>query len=113
MPTVGSLAFRGVLVMAKPRRTTTERGYGAEHKAEKETWRPIVDAGQAWCAEVRCVVAEKGGTRWIPPGSPWHLAHAAGQLGYRGPAHRRCNIAEVNRRRRGEADATRSLWWRL
>lgn len=98
------------------RRRTTERGYGAEHKAEKERWRPIVNAGDAYCAEALCLEERDGRGRWIRPGTPWHLAHAVGQVGYLGPAHRRCNIAESNERRRGRTIAravvTSTLWWR-
>ncbi len=96
----------------KPRRRTTERGYGAAHKAEKERWRPIVDGGEAYCAEVVCLEERDGRGRWIRPGTRWHLAHAEGQVGYRGPAHARCNIAESNERRRGLVSRTIDLWWR-
>jgi hypothetical protein len=68
--------------------------YGRTHQKTRAQWAPIVDAGQGWCAEPVCLHP----SRWIPPGTPWHLAHRDGQDGYRGPAHRRCNIAERNRR---------------
>jgi hypothetical protein len=75
-------------------RSTTARGYGSSHQKRKAHWRPIVDAGQGWCAEPICLMP----SRWIPPGSPWHLAHGDSQGTYRGPAHARCNLAERNRR---------------
>jgi hypothetical protein len=97
------------------RRTTSERGYGAEHQAEKERWRPIVDAGEAYCAEVVCLEERDGRSRWLEPGTPWHLAHADGQQGYRGAAHERCNTSEGARRgnaARGQSDEpTPTLWW--
>jgi hypothetical protein len=83
--------------MARWQGTTTERGYGSPHQKERARWQPVIAAGQAWCAETACLEP----TRWIAPGSPWHLAHGTGQDGYRGPAHERCNIAEANRRRAG------------
>lgn len=75
------------------RDSTTERGYGAKHQAEKERHRPTVDAGQAHCAELVCLEPD----RWIQPGSAWDLAHDRANGGYLGPAHRRCNRAEGGR----------------
>ena len=83
--------------MARYQGTTAQRGYGGQHQRVRAQWKPAVDAGQAYCAEVTCLEP----SRWIQPGTPWHLAHDDGQRGYRGPAHERCNIAEVNRRRGG------------
>ena len=95
------------------RRTTKERGYGAKHRAEKERWRPTVDAGHADCAELICLEENDGRTRRIEPGADWDLAHGEGQVGYRGPAHARCNRSEAakrgNRARAGVA--SRTLWW--
>ena len=69
--------------------------YGPAHKAERERWEPVVDQGDAWCAEVICLVERDGGDRWIPPGTEWHLAHDRNVPGtYRGPAHARCNLSE-------------------
>ena len=54
----------------------------------------MVDAGEAWCCEIRCI---NPGGRWIRPGSNWHLAH--GDDGeYRGPSHDICNCSEAGRR---------------
>lgn len=95
--------------------TTTERGYGRAHQVERERWRPTVEAGQAWCTEPICLHDD----RWIPPGTPWHLAHNREAGGYRGPAHERCNTSEGatfgNRRRGGrteqyDADAPLNRW---
>lgn len=82
-----------------PKPPTAARGYGPDHKAERARWKPIVDAGQAACMETICLQPD----RWIAPGEPWDLAHGPGQQGYRGAAHRRCNIAEANRRRARQA----------
>jgi hypothetical protein len=73
--------------------STTARGYGTPHQRVRARWEPVVAAGRGWCAELICLMP----TRWIRPGTPWHLAHAP-DGSYRGPAHQRCNIAERNRR---------------
>lgn len=75
--------------------STTARGYGAKHQAERERHRPAVEAGQAECAELACLAT----TRWIAPGTPWDLAHDRANGGYLGPAHRKCNRAEGARYR--------------
>jgi hypothetical protein len=69
------------------RLTTAERGYGGSHQAQRDRLAPAVNAGQAWCQEIICLMRD----RWIPPGTPWDLAHAPGQDGYLGAAHQRCN----------------------
>ncbi len=48
------------------KRNTVTDGYGQQHKAERERWRPVVDAGQAYCR--RC-------GSWLDPARPWHLGH--------------------------------------
>ena len=68
-----------------------------EYKKAKAALRPVVDAGNAWCAELVCVMP----SRHIAPGSPWALAHDHRDPTGRtllGPAHRRCNGAEAARR---------------
>lgn len=93
--------------------TTKQRGYGAEHQAKRADWAPVVAAGQAYCAEVICLEERDGRSRWIAPGSRWHLAHAADQQGYRGPAHGRCNESEAARRGNAARNAQPepTLWW--
>jgi hypothetical protein len=63
-------------------RTTTERGYGPEHQAERERWRPVVESGEAVCS--RCHSA-------IAPDDDWDLDHLDDRSGWSGPAHRSCN----------------------
>src|SRR5690348_3032271 len=75
--------------------STTARGYGPAHQAERERLRPTVDAGHAYCAEPRCLQAEDGYGRWIEPGTPWDLAHNRATGDYHGPAHARCNRSEA------------------
>lgn len=71
--------------------TTTQRGYGAEHKAERERWRPLVESGQVVCW--RC-------HRLIPAGAPWDLGHdEVDRSKYRGPEHVKCNRGATARLR--------------
>ena len=80
--------------MVKPGGTVA-RGYGHGHRAARRHWAPIVAAGNGWCCEEICLM----GDRWIAPGTAWHLAHHADRsLGYRGPAHAKCNLVEGARR---------------
>jgi hypothetical protein len=79
-------------------KTTKERGYSGWHQKLKEQWRPLVDAGQVSCHEDICLEERDGRTRWIAPGTPWHLSHTPDGSAWTGPSHRRCNIAESNRR---------------
>jgi hypothetical protein len=78
-----------------------------EHKAERAKWKTIVDAGEAQCAETRCLMA----TRWIAPGAAWDVAHDPSGTRYIGPAHARCNRSEGanrgNRARGGGPDGRR------
>jgi hypothetical protein len=101
--------------MAKPA-STKDRGYSGDHPKERARIKPIVDAGQAMCAEIICLMPN----RWIQPGTPWDLAHDRTRPGfYLGPAHRKCNRAEGGRHRAlvararifGHARRTRSRDW--
>lgn len=67
--------------------------YGYAHRAERERWRPLVDAGDAWCAEIVCLMPD----RWIEPGTAWDLCHDRETGGYLGPGHQGCNRAEGGR----------------
>ena len=73
----------------------SEQTYGPEPRAERARLAPTVEAGEAQCAELVCLLEQEGGSRWIPPGSEWHLAHDRTRPGeYRRPAHPRCNSSE-------------------
>jgi hypothetical protein len=67
--------------------------YDRKHRAVRAQWRPVVDAGDAWCAELVCLMPN----RWIQPGTAWDLAHDRAGGGYLGPAHAHCNRAEGGR----------------
>lgn len=84
-----------------------------QHRDERAKWKPIVDSGQAQCAEPICLEERAGRGRTIVPGSVWHVCHTPDGLDYLGPGHERCNTSEGatrgNRARRGEVEG----WWRL
>ena len=56
-------------VVYKPRRNTTERGYGHEHQRIRKQFQALVFAGGARC--VRCAQP-------ISPTEPWDLGHVDG-----------------------------------
>lgn len=64
--------------------------YRYAHQQERKRWAPVVAAGEAYCAEVRCLMK----SRWIAPGSRWHLAHDSTGTVYVGVSHARCNTSE-------------------
>jgi len=73
---------------------TVDRGYGREHRKERARWEPVVEAGQAWCCAIVCIMP----VRWIPPGSKWDLGHNPDRTAYLGPCHQECNRSEGGRR---------------
>jgi hypothetical protein len=81
-------------------RSTTARGYGSRHQAERRRWELIVATGGVLC--VRCHFP-------IPPGSRWHLDHDDDGLHYRGPAHASCNVKAAAKRGNELACARRAL----
>jgi hypothetical protein len=78
---------------SRARGTTTQRGYGATHQAERERWRPAVEAGEVDCG--RC------GKR-LKATDEWDLGHSDDRTKYLGPEHsRECNRAAAGRARHG------------
>lgn len=74
------------------RPTTTQRGYDAQHQAEREAWKPYVEEGLIDCR--RC------GKR-IAPTARWDLGHPdADSTAPRAPEHARCNRGAPSRRRK-------------
>lgn len=67
--------------------STTARGYGHHHQQIRNQWRPLVDAGQAYCHAHHCLMP----TRHITPGTPWDMGHTPDRTAWTGPEHRRCN----------------------
>lgn len=84
--------------------------YRHAHQQERKRWQPTVEAGQAYCVEPICLEQQAGRTRWIHPLSPWHLCHDATTGRWLGPGHRRCNIAESNRRNAKKRAEKSSHW---
>jgi hypothetical protein len=69
--------------------STTARGYGSRHQAERKRWKLVVESGAAVC--VRCGLP-------IVPGTRWHLDHRDDGLHYLGPAHAICNLRAAAKR---------------
>lgn len=78
--------------------TRQERGYGRDHELQRERWAPIVDHGEAYCHAIICLEEAEGGSRWIIPGTPWHLGHNADRTAWTGPEHPRCNTTDGAKR---------------
>jgi hypothetical protein len=76
--------------MPRTNGSSTERGYGSKHRAERAKWVPKVKRGGVDCA--RCGQA-------IEPDEPWDLGHTDDRQGYVGPEHRDCNRADGARKR--------------
>jgi hypothetical protein len=74
---------------SRPKDSTTARGYGSTHQAERRRWEPLVQAGVCTC--VRCGYP-------ILPGEPYHLDHRDDKLGYLGVSHARCNLLAAAQR---------------
>jgi hypothetical protein len=84
----------------KPRRRVYDT---TSHRNLRAQYRCVVERGDGWCTEVICLNPHG---RWIPPGTPWDLAHDI-DGSYLGPAHARCNRSEGARR----GNRRRSRWW--
>src|SRR5215468_165535 len=80
-------------VMPSERKTTLQKGYDANYVRLRKQWSSVVSAGEAICSEAVCLEA----SRWIAPGSDWHLAHSPDRARILGPAHARCNLSEAGK----------------
>jgi hypothetical protein len=83
--------------------TTSQRGYGAQHVAQRKAWVPRVQAGTVLCHAKVCLMPN----RTIVPGTPWDLGHTEDRTAWTGPEHRRCNRADGGRRR---GRRSRKVW---
>jgi hypothetical protein len=90
--------------------SSTARGYDGPYRRLRKEWAAVVEQGHAWCSEPRCVMP----SRWIAPGSEWHLAHSPDRQRIIGPAHAKCNLSEAGRRGnpKGLAKPRRNRPWR-
>ena len=73
----------------RPTASTSSRGYGTGHQAERKRWEPVVDSGRVACC--RCGLP-------ILPGQAWHLDHRDDKLGWLGPSHAVCNLRAAGKR---------------
>ena len=85
---------------------TADRGYGKQHKAVREQWRPAVERGEVECHAIVCLEP----SRWIQPGTTWHLGHTPDRSAWTGPEHERCNTTE-GATRRWQHEQVTSLEW--
>lgn len=86
----------------RQRGTTTQRGYGVEHRKMREEFRPSVEAGLVDCW--RC-------GKPIKPRDRWDLGHDDNDKSiYRGPEHSTCNRA-TRRHERNQQPLNASEWW--
>lgn len=76
--------------------SSSARGYGADHQAERARWAPVVAEGTVSCA--RCDETIKASDRW-------DLGHTEDRSGWTGPEHARCNRAAGLRKGRTRAAA--------
>lgn len=83
---------------------TAARGYGYRHQQERRRLRPIVEAGNAYCAQPHCLMP----TRWIQPETPWDVGHNDDRTAYLGPCHRPCN-QQAGASKGGRVTAGRNL----
>ena len=84
----------------RPIGSTTARGYGWTHQAERKRWKPIVESGAAFC--VRCGLP-------IAAGALWHLDHSDDRSHYLGPSHALCNLRSAAKRGNELMRAKRAL----
>lgn len=84
--------------MAASPRSTTARGYGTSHQAERDRWAPLVAAGDVNCA--RC-------GNELDPEEPWDLGHSDDRTAYNGPEHVSCNRSAGGRNGARAANAKR------
>ncbi len=71
------------------RGTTTQRGYGAQHQAERVRIQADLDAGNTILC-CRC-------NQPILPGQPWSPDHTGDRTGYLGASHQTCNLSAAGR----------------
>jgi hypothetical protein len=82
--------------------STTDRGYGHEHRRERARWKPAVERGDVDCHAIVCLEPD----RRIRPDQRWHLGHTPDRSAWTGPEHERCNTSEGatrGNRERGDA----------
>ncbi len=90
----------------KPKMKTVARGYGVDHRKDRQRWTPRVALGIVPCR--RC-------GELIRPDEPWDLGHDDLDRSLpRAPEHRRCNRAtraRAAKRRKRRSRRIRPLVW--
>ena len=81
-------------------RSTTARGYGAEHQAMRRLWEPKIATGRVNCA--RC-------GKPIGPGEQWDLGHSDDRSRWIGPEHSLCNRSAGGRNGAAVTNIKRSM----
>jgi hypothetical protein len=96
-PTRGLLAFpEADVAFAKPKTSTTARGYGSDHVRLRRTLiAQLEQNGSQRCAETTCVL---GRPLYAHDPDGIALAHTPDRTRYLGLAHRTCNQREAARR---------------
>lgn len=87
--------------MAKPQHETVE------YRRIRKQLALVVAAGDGWCSEPRCLFR----SRWIPPGSKWHVCHDPSGTVVLGPGHAKCNLSEAAVRGNKMRAPRRAYWW--
>jgi hypothetical protein len=75
--------------VSSTRLSSHARGYGPAHQRHRREWETRIITGGVDCC--LCGLA-------ISATEPWHLDHTEDRKGYRGAAHRVCNLREGQRR---------------
>ena len=73
----------------RARGTTTQRGYGSAHRAERERWAAILARQAVPCARCGAMIAK---------GEPFDLGHTEDRTAWSGPEHVTCNRSDGGRR---------------
>lgn len=66
-----------------------------EYRDSRKKWGRVVAYGAGVCHQPVCLMAD----RYIPPGTPWDLAHDDSGTVILGPAHAKCNRSEAGKKR--------------
>lgn len=76
------------------------------HRVIRAQVQEQINRGEGVCCSSLCLRVERGGSRRIAPGEPFHLSHRRNRDdGFLGPSHPACNewdAQEARRERRGQ-----------